>query len=136
MIQEAKPVRRLSRKELAKFRLLLIEKRKSILCDVDGLKSEICGDGYEGNNGTHPDFADDVAGFSTDSYELEVASQLLASEHEMLREIHEALERIEKGTFGICEATGKPITRARLKAIPWARHCIEYAQQTQKRLYR
>ena len=39
-------------------------------------------------------------------------------------EIEEALKRIEKGTYGVCELTNKPIPRARLEAIPWTRFTV------------
>ncbi len=45
-----------------------------------------------------------------------------------LREIDEAMERIENGTYGICLGTGKRIKKRRLLAIPWAKYSIEYAK--------
>jgi RNA polymerase-binding transcription factor DksA len=41
-------------------------------------------------------------------------------------EIDDALRRIDRGTYGICEYSGEPIPRERLKAIPWARERVEY----------
>jgi hypothetical protein len=54
----------------------------------------------------------------------------------MLREINEALERIDAGTFGICLGTGQAIGKARLMARPWAKYCIEYARLIEKGLVR
>ena len=48
--------------------------------------------------------------------------------------IDEALDRIENGTYAICEGNGKPIPKARLKAIPWAKYCVEYASMLEKNL--
>jgi DnaK suppressor protein len=45
---------------------------------------------------------------------------------EKVTEIDEALRRIEEGTYGLCEAGGEPIPRARLHEIPWARLCVEH----------
>ena len=56
------------------------------------------------------------------------------SERKLLDEIHKALERIEDGIYGICEGTGKPIPKARLKAQPWARYCVEYARMIEQGL--
>jgi RNA polymerase-binding protein DksA len=55
---------------------------------------------------------------------------LAIEEHEehLLEEIDAALERIEKGTYGVCEATGTPMTFERLEALPWARTHVEHAQ--------
>ena len=69
-----------------------------------------------------------MADIGTDNYEQEFALGLLDSERKLLREINEALQRIEDGTYGICEGTGEPIPRARLEANPWARYCVAYAR--------
>jgi RNA polymerase-binding transcription factor DksA len=47
---------------------------------------------------------------------------------DVLREIDEALERIQNGTYGVCLGTGKRIDKRRLLAIPWAKYSIEYAK--------
>ncbi len=47
----------------------------------------------------------------------------------IVRDIDHALDRIEEGTYGICEVTGKPIPVARLRAIPWATMTVEAAEQ-------
>jgi DnaK suppressor protein len=58
------------------------------------------------------------------------------SERKLLGEIDDALNRIANGTYGICEGTGKPITKARLEAQPWARYSIEYARMLEQGLVR
>jgi DnaK suppressor protein len=49
-------------------------------------------------------------------------------DRELLRQIEEALERIDEGTYGICEHSGEPIPKARLEAVPWARYTAEVQQ--------
>ncbi len=56
------------------------------------------------------------------------------SERKLLKEIDDALQRIEKRTYGICEGTGKPIAKARLEAQPWAKYCVEYARMLEQGL--
>ncbi len=68
----------------------------------------------------------------TDNFDRDLALGLLSSDQDALYEIEEALKRIEKGTYGVCELTGKPIPRARLDAIPWARFTIEARMQLEK----
>lgn len=68
-----------------------------------------------------------MADIGTDTYEQEFSLGLMDSERKMVREILDALKRIEQGTYGICEGTGKPIPKGRLEANPWARYCVEYA---------
>jgi RNA polymerase-binding transcription factor len=55
--------------------------------------------------------------------EAELQVRLHHSDARLLRAIEEALTRIRRNTFGVCEACNHPISRARLEAVPWARHC-------------
>ncbi|HEY1768892.1 MAG TPA: TraR/DksA C4-type zinc finger protein [Chthoniobacterales bacterium] len=73
--------------------------------------------------GQHP------ADAGSDSYDRDFALGLLSHDQDALLEIEEALSRIEHGTYGICEVSGKPIPRTRLEAIPFAR--LTVAQQAQ-----
>ncbi|UCC28832.1 MAG: TraR/DksA C4-type zinc finger protein [Phycisphaerales bacterium] len=69
-----------------------------------------------------------MADLGSDNWEKEFTLGLIASEQALVREIDEALERIENKTYGICLATRKRISKARLRAKPWAKYCIEYAR--------
>ena len=51
----------------------------------------------------------------------------------MIREIDEALKRIDEGVYGLCELTNLPIPEERLDEIPWARYTIEAARQLEQR---
>jgi DnaK suppressor protein len=55
--------------------------------------------------------------------EAELQVRLHRSDGRLLKAIEEALARIRVGTFGACETCKQPISRARLEAVPWARHC-------------
>lgn len=68
----------------------------------------------------------------TDNFDRDFALSLLSSDQDAIYEIEEALKRIEQGTFGVCEHTGKNIPRARLDAIPWARYTVEAQAQLEK----
>jgi RNA polymerase-binding transcription factor DksA len=57
----------------------------------------------------------------------EVARGVLLSEEHLLAEVRAALDRFDAGTFGRCEGCGRAVARARLRAIPYARHCIRCA---------
>jgi DnaK suppressor protein len=77
----------------------------------------------------------DVSGGSLKSTEdeandglLEVELGLINNESNLLSEVNAALGRLNSGTFGACETCGRQITRARLNAIPYARHCISCAR--------
>ena len=55
------------------------------------------------------------------------AANLASSLHESLGEVEHAIEKLEAGTYGVCENCGKPISDARLEAMPTSRFCIDCA---------
>lgn len=73
-----------------------------------------------------------MADLGTDNYEQEFTLGLIESERALLREIDEALHRIQKGTYGVCQATGKAIGKARLSAQPWTKYCYDYVLEQEK----
>ena len=125
-------VRRLSDKDFQMYRRLLLEKRAELVGDVNGMQEEVLRKNRQAAAGDLSSMPIHMADLGTDNYEQEFTLGLLASERQLLRDIDEALERIENGTYGVCLGTGKPITKARLKAKPWARYCIEYARLLEK----
>lgn len=68
----------------------------------------------------------------SDAYDRDFALSLLSQEQDALYEIDQALRRIELGTYGKCEMSGKLIPRARLEAIPFARFTVECQSQLEK----
>ncbi len=62
-----------------------------------------------------------MADSATDEFDHDLALSQMSSRQDLLNEVDQALKRIQNGTYGICEETGKPIPGARLKAIPWTR---------------
>ena len=72
------------------------------------------------NNSRQGDMADQASG----NNEVHIALKLRQTDAKILQAIEEALQRIEKGTYGICRDCGEPIADARLHAIPWTRVCI------------
>jgi RNA polymerase-binding protein DksA len=111
---------------LAQFRELLLAKRAQLIGDVGTLQAEALSKNRREAAGDLSSMPIHMADLGTDNYEKEFTLGLIEGERAMLREIDEALARIEDGTYGICEATGKPIGKARLRARPWAKFCYEY----------
>jgi RNA polymerase-binding transcription factor DksA len=70
-----------------------------------------------------------------DSFDPDFALSVAGSAQDVVNEIDDALRRMDNGTYGICEETGRPIPKARLKAIPYARYCVE-AQSLQEKARR
>jgi DnaK suppressor protein len=113
----------LSKADLQYFRNLLLEKRREILGDVGSMESEA----FKGGNNLS-NMPIHMADVGTDNFEQEFTLGLIESERQFLRDIQEALIRIDDGSFGTCMGTGKPIPRVRLEAVPWAKHTIEYSR--------
>ena len=90
-------------------------------------------------NGLAKESAQEMAGYSlhmadsgTDNFDRDFALSLLSSDQDAIYEIEEALKRIEKDTYGICELTGKPIPKTRLEAIPWTRFTVQAQAQLER----
>ncbi|MBL7214874.1 MAG: TraR/DksA C4-type zinc finger protein [Phycisphaerae bacterium] len=124
----------LSKAELHHFRELLIIKLKEIIGDVDHIESEALKKSRLDASGDLSSMPIHMADIGSDNYEQEFALGLMDSERKLVHEIYAALKRIEDGTYGICEGTGEPIPKARLEGIPWARHCVQYAEKLEKGL--
>jgi len=122
----------LSAKDIEYFKAKLLQKRSEIIGDVSEMESEVLKKSRLDATGDLSSMPIHMADIGTDNYEQEFALGLMDSEVELLREIDDALKRIENGTYGICEGTGKPIPKARLEAQPWARYCVEYARMLEQ----
>ena len=116
------------------FKELLMEKRREILRNVTEFEDEALRKSRLDASGDLSSMPIHMADLGTDNYEQEFALGLMDSERKLLREIDNALGRLENKTYGICEATSKPISKARLEAQPWARFCVEYARMLEQRL--
>jgi RNA polymerase-binding protein DksA len=68
---------------------------------------------------------DDPAELGTETFERELALTQLEIVERKLTDVDEALRRLDQGSYGICEACGRPIEAARLEAMPAARYCLE-----------
>ena len=66
-----------------------------------------------------------MADSGTDNFDRDFNLSLLSADQDVIYEIEEALKRIEKGNYGTCELTEKPIPQTRLNAIPWARFRVD-----------
>jgi len=130
MCMKKEPQKKLTPGELRKFRTMLLQKRKELLCDVTCMEIEALFE--ERGNLSHMPIH--MADLGTDSYDQEFVLGLMDSERKLITEIDDALDRIEKGTYGICEVNGEVIPKERLRAIPWTRCCLACADLSGKRL--
>jgi RNA polymerase-binding protein DksA len=111
------PKKQLSSKDLEEYQKRLTGLLGALTGDIDKLEQEALGDrtaSLEPN-----------AEGGTDSYFQEFSLELLERDESTVREILQALERIQTGTYGVCESCGNSILKERLKLVPHARNCIE-----------
>jgi RNA polymerase-binding transcription factor DksA len=71
----------------------------------------------------------DAGDLSVDESALDVSLGLMANERRLLAQVTDALQRIERGTFGNCIACGREIAKERLDALPYTPHCVEDARK-------
>jgi RNA polymerase-binding protein DksA len=114
------------------FKQSLIQKRREIFQNVFEIEGETLKKSRLDASGDLSSMPIHMADIGTDNYEQEFALGLMDSERKILHEIDDALQRIENGTYGICEGTGEPISKARLRAKPWARYCVQYARMLEE----
>ncbi|OHB65113.1 MAG: hypothetical protein A2Y77_00490 [Planctomycetes bacterium RBG_13_62_9] len=122
----------LSPAEIDHFRKTLIEKREEILHNVVEIEDETLRKSRLDASGDLSSMPIHMADLGTDNYQQEFSLGLMDSERRLLMEIDDALHRIEEGTYGICEGTGLPISKARLEAQPWARYSVDYARKMEQ----
>jgi len=125
---DALPKTRLSPEVLQEFRQLLLQKRMELVGDVDNLTGEALRRSRSEAAGDLSRMPIHMADIGSDNWEQEFTLGLIHNERELVREIDEALRRVDEGTYGVCLATRKPISITRLRAKPWAKYCIEYAR--------
>lgn len=120
----------MNERDLKHFEKLLIEERTRITRIIQNIE-DASRDGISREHGAD---LSSYAESGTDSFEMETALNIAGAESERVMEIEAALQRIQKGTYGICEGSGKPIPRKRLEVFPAARYCVEYQGMLEKGL--
>ncbi|MCC6464446.1 MAG: TraR/DksA C4-type zinc finger protein [Planctomycetes bacterium] len=104
--------------EIEEFREALVARRNQLQGDVKGLEEEAFSEETQHVSTNH------LADNSFEQYEQEFNLSMIESETEELKEIARALEKLDSGTFGICESCGINISIERLSAMPYTRICI------------
>src|ERR1700720_1380930 len=108
----------------------LLQLRDAMVDSMAGVAQDTLRSRAEGSEASA--FGMHQADAGSDAYDRDFALSLLSQEQDALYEIDQALKRIELGTYGVCEMSGKQIPRARLEAIPFARFTVECQSQLEK----
>ena len=104
-------------RRLVHLRAKLLRIRSSLLQRIKRLTEDASED--------TPGYSIHMADAGTDSFDRDLALGLASFGQEALYEVDEALQRLDDGTYGVCEMTGRAIPWKRLEAIPWTRFSIE-----------
>jgi DnaK suppressor protein len=115
---------------LRKQKSKLLQLRDTLLDSMMGVSRDTLRSRAEGSEASA--FGMHQADAGSDAYDRDFALSLLSQEQDALYEIEEALKRVDAGTYGTCEMSGKPIPHARLEAIPFARFTVECQTQIEK----
>jgi DnaK suppressor protein len=108
----------------------LLQLRDAMVDSMAGVAQDTLRSRAEGSEASA--FGMHQADAGSDAYDRDFALSLLSQEQDALYEIDQALKRIELGTYGVCEMSGKPIPRSRLEAIPFARFTVQCQAQLEK----
>ncbi len=117
----------MNRKEKEKIKKKLIREKEEILKKISEFRSE----GKE----IEPEIAQDVVDKAESSYVKEFLFELSDTERKLLIQIENALKKIERDDFGICEMCGKEISSKRLNALPWTPYCIKCQEKQEEKSY-
>jgi len=111
--------------EIEKLKKTLLEKRETIIGGVrqiDMSSQEMGQDGIQ-----------DTADEASTLYNKQVLLSLNENQRKMLREIDDALDRIEEGTYGMCDSCERPISLKRLQIQPFAKYCVQCQHVIEKK---
>lgn len=76
--------------------------------------------------------AEDLVDRANNAYQREFMLKLSVSERSLLRQVESALERLDRGEYGVCDHCGEPIGAKRLQAVPWARYCVDCQEKEER----
>ncbi|MCK4759065.1 MAG: TraR/DksA family transcriptional regulator [Candidatus Aminicenantes bacterium] len=114
----------MNKAERERYKKILMEKKEEI-----GAKLS---EAYSESREVETGIAQDIADKAESSYTKEFLLSLSDAERKQLFLIDEALKRIEKDEYGICQMCQKNISKKRLNAVPWAPHCIECQEKAEE----
>lgn len=108
---------KLTKAKLNKYRKVLLDILQELGVKIEHMEDSVLRSETEPS----PDEADE---FGSDNYHQEFQLGLIENEEEILREVHDALERIQDGAYGNCESCEQEIPARRLDVLPYARYCV------------
>ena len=114
----------LDKKAIVKFKKILLKEREQIVGEVRQI--------VESSKEMGQDGIQDIGDEAANIYNKQVLLSLNENERTRLQEVDESLDRIETGTYGICEECGEPIGLKRLEVRPVAKYCVPCKTKLEK----
>ncbi len=114
----------LDRRTLERFKKILLKEREKIMGDVKHI--------YESTQEVGQDGIQDIGDEAANIYNKQILLTLNENERMRLKDVDESLDRIENGTYGICEECGEPIGLKRLEVKPVAKYCVPCLTKIEK----
>lgn len=119
--------------ELDRFKKMLEVSRKKTVGDLAHLEGDALNTSQREASGDLSGYSLHMADQATDNFDREFNLGLVSSEQQILNLIDDALRKIEEDRFGVCDVCGKPISKKRLVAVPYAPFCIKCQSEEEKK---
>jgi len=125
--------KKLDKKTSKIYKTLLLDKREELVGDISHISEETLKKSQKDASGDISGYSFHMADVATDNYDREFSLGLASKERSILFDINHALQKLAEGGFGLCETCKKPISKIRLKAVPYATLCLKCQQNREKR---
>ena len=123
----------MNKKEAKVYFDLLLKKKQELLKGIAHIANDALKTSQRDAAGDLSAYGLHMADVATDNYEREFMLGLADNEQKLLNRINAALEKIEEGSFGLCELCEKKIAKARLKVVPYAELCVPCQEKQEKK---
>jgi RNA polymerase-binding protein DksA len=123
----------MEKKDLKTYEELLQKKKQELMKGIEHIANDALKTSQRDAAGDLSAYSLHMADMATDNYDREFSLSLADNEQKLLHRINAAIEKIEAGTYGLCELCEKKITKVRLKAVPFAELCVPCQEKQEKR---
>ncbi len=116
--------KKMTKQKTKPFKKKLLEMKEQLLKKISSIEKDALGGSQKEASGDLSSYTLHMADLATDTYDREFSMNIATEEQKLVYEIDDALRRIKEGEYGICPTCEKLIAQKRLKAIPYAKLCI------------
>ena len=132
-VKKAPKTKRMAKKDLKKYKALLLEERKKVGGDLSYISQNTLKKSQRDNTGDLSGYAYHMADQASDDYDRDFSLGRATEEQNLLYLVDEALKRVEDGAYGVCPQCNKLIPKKRLVALPHSELCIECQKKNEEK---